>query len=86
MSIIREIKIVNGSLNEKFYCDLCSYPLLSQKDFEKSKEYDCCYDCYLTFAESRRVDWKNGWRPEKTKLRDYILLKQKLNSEEIKWD
>lgn len=85
MSIIHKIKVIGGNLKEDFYCNLCNYPLLSQEDFEKNKDYKCCYECYLEFAESRREKWKNGWRPEKTKLRDYILLKQKLNSREIKW-
>jgi hypothetical protein len=40
----------------------------------------------MEFIEGRREEWKNGWRPEKTIIKDYILLRNKLNSKEIKWD
>lgn len=79
MSIAHNIKVLNKFEKESFYCNICTYPLLTFKDFESQKEYKCCNDCFMQFAESRKQEWKNGWRPEKTDVRDYILLKKKNN-------
>ena len=58
---------------ENFFCTLCGFPHLSYEDFEKSSEWDgVCYSCYLTFIESRRKAWKEGWRPDKETLEEYI--------------
>jgi hypothetical protein len=87
MSIIRDIKVINKNFkSQNFYCQLCTYPLLTNKDFESNKTHECCNNCYMEFIEGRREEWKNGWRPEKTIIKDYILLRNKLNSKEIKWD
>jgi len=66
--------------NEKdtFFCKLCGFPLTSYQDFEKNRMYNCCHECYLTFAESRRNDWKNGWRPDKTKVEQYIYNRKSM--------
>ena len=87
MSTVREIKILNKDFkSNNFYCQICSYPLMTNQDFDINKKYECCNECYMTYVESRKQEWKNGWRPEKTAVKDYILLKSKLNSKEIKWD
>jgi hypothetical protein len=85
MSTVRKIKLITKDYKkENFYCNLCKYPLVTNKDFDSDLEFGCCDDCFTQFAESRKEEWKNGWRPSKTVLRDYILLKNKLNSKEIK--
>jgi hypothetical protein len=63
---------------ERFFCDICEFPLKSSEDFMFNSEYDCCHDCYLVFAESRREDWKNNWRPEKKLIKNHIKQKKKL--------
>jgi len=85
MSIALKIKVLNEPEKESFYCQLCSYPLLRREDFQYNKEYECCCECFLTFAESRKKEWQNGWRPEKSELDSYILLRNKNNRKEIKW-
>ena len=96
MSIIRKIKILNFfKTKEGFYCNLCSYPLLSKEDFGvldltshkvnyKNDNYNCCQSCYLEFVECRKLEWKNGWRPEKSSLDSYILLRKNTNKKEIR--
>ena len=69
---------------ENFYCNICSYPLLSKEDFRYNEEFNCCNECFLTFAESRKVEWQKGWRPEKSKIDSYILIRNKNNRKEIK--
>ena len=80
MSITHRLKVITPNFKkEKFYCDLCNYPLLTNEDFDHENDWGCCHDCFVKFAESRKEEWKKGWRPEKTVLRDYILIKNKLN-------
>jgi len=85
MSIVRDIKIINKEFKRKnFYCTLCNYPLITGEDFDTGNNYNCCYDCYLQFIEGNKQEWEKGIRPSKSVLKDYILLKKKLNSKEIK--
>lgn len=82
MYIKNKIKFVNEdttSKKESFYCQLCNYPLITMLDFEKSNEYNACNECYLEFIESRRKDWKEGWRPDKSALHEYIYLRKQLD-------
>ena len=74
----RNIKVIGEFKKERFYCEICQYPLLSAQDFEKDSEYECCHECYLQFAESRRDEWKNGWRPKKSVVNSYISIRRKL--------
>ena len=80
MYINPEIRIVDETKEkQKFFCDICDFPLLSMLDFNSSREYDCCNECYLTFAEARREEWKEGWRPEESAVEEYIYLRKKAN-------
>jgi hypothetical protein len=84
MSTIRKIKVLNyPEEKEEFYCNLCKYPILSNEDFEHKSE-GTCNECYLTFIECRKEEWKKGWRPEKSSLDSYILLRKNMNKKEIK--
>ena len=58
--------------DEDFFCPICSFPLKTYEDFFTYKDYHCCNECYLTFAEARRKEWKEGWRPNKTDVEEYI--------------
>tara|TARA_B100001093_G_scaffold514585_1_gene588926 strand:- start:2483 stop:2743 length:261 start_codon:yes stop_codon:yes gene_type:complete len=84
MFINPKIKVIGDCKKERFYCDICHYPLLSSEDFEKDSEYDCCHKCYLQFAESRRDEWKNGWRPKKAVVNSYISIRRKLYKQSSK--
>ena len=68
----------NSEEKENFFCELCGFPLKSSDDFIISIEYDCCHDCYLIFAEARKEDWKNNYRPEKKLIKNHIKQKKKL--------
>ena len=84
MFISPKIKVIGKFKKEKFYCDVCNFPLLTPDDFEKDSEYSCCQECYLTFAESRSAEWKNGWRPKKADVNSYISIKRKLYNQSSK--
>ena len=63
---------------EKFYCDVCKYPLTTREDFRYSTEYECCNECYLSFAEARKDKWREGWRPKQKVIDNYIESRKKL--------
>ena len=73
------IKLVD-TINEKinFFCKICRFPLRSQKDFAYNKSHECCHECYLTYAEARRKEWKDGWRPDKETIEEYIYKRKNL--------
>tara|TARA_B100000700_G_scaffold322256_2_gene423320 strand:- start:1431 stop:1697 length:267 start_codon:yes stop_codon:yes gene_type:complete len=64
--------------SEDFFCPVCSFPLATGEDFLAYKNYNCCNECFLTFAESRKEDWKDGWRPNQTKIEEYIYLRKSM--------
>ena len=61
---------------DNFFCKICKFPLASYSDFLYNKESNCCNECYLTFAESRKQLWKEGWRPDKTVVEAYIYKRR----------
>ena len=80
MYINREIKVNFKNFKNKcdFFCALCNFPLQLFQDFETSEEWDgVCRECYLTFVESRRNKWKEGWRPDKETLEEYIYTRKR---------
>ena len=74
----RKIKIIGDVEKERFFCEICQFPLLSSEDFEFDKDYLCCHLCYLEFAQSRKEEWKNGWRPKKAVVNSSISIRRKL--------
>ena len=42
-----KIKVIGKFKKERFYCEVCQYPLLTSEDFEKDSEYECCHVCNL---------------------------------------
>lgn len=81
-----KIKIIDKTKeDDDFFCHLCRFPLRTQEDFSSNKKYKCCHECYLTYAEARKKDWKSGWRPDKETLEEYIYKrKTELVQQEIK--
>ena len=70
----------NNTEDDNFFCPVCNYPLASFDDFSHQRKYSCCHDCFLKFAESRKSEWRNGWRPTKKEIREYIKVKKQINS------
>ena len=64
--------------DESFFCVMCGFPHRSRDDFEKQKEWGCCNECFLSFVESRRKEWKDGWRPDKETLEEYIYNRKRV--------
>lgn len=77
MSTNLNIKLIDHiDENDSFFCPLCRFPIRTQEDFANNKKYNCCYECYLTYAEARKKEWKEGWRPDKETLEAYIYKRK----------
>ena len=66
-----------------FFCKICTYPIITHKDFDRNKNYNCCNECYLTFVESRREEWKKGFKINKIELSKYLNIRKQLNEKII---
>ena len=81
MSRQYEIKVIKGTQSssvDHFFCPLCGFILSSELDHQSHSDYFCCHECYLTFVESRKEAWCEGWRPKKSEIRKYINSRKRL--------
>ncbi len=67
-----------SSARDHFFCSLCGFILKSERDHQHHSDHSCCQECFLTFAEPRKDDWKKGWRPKKREIRKYINNRKRL--------
>ena len=67
-----------SSVGDHFFCDLCGFILKTESDIQSHSDHSCCHECYLTFVESRRDEWKGGWRPKKSEVRKCINDRKRL--------
>ena len=72
MYITPKVELIGEDTEDVFFCPLCRFPLVTVLDFKVHREYQCCNECFMTFCESRRKEWKDGWRPDKTTVEEYI--------------
>lgn len=64
---------------ENFFCTLCNLPNSSFEDLETARNWSgVCHECYMTFVEARRKEWKEGWRPDKETLEEYIYKRHEI--------
>ena len=48
-------------------CPVCETFSFNLKDDTYMNKYDCCYNCYIQWVESREERWATGWRPPEEK-------------------
>ena len=76
--------ITKDKEKESFFCDVCSFCLLSKEDFDYHEKYGTCEECYQTFVEAVNTTWQKGKTLiNKKKLREYIYLRKKISSKKI---
>mgnify|MGYP003154730752 CR=1 FL=1 len=63
---------------DNLFCSLCGYTLTSEDDLQSNSDHSCCHECFLNFAQSRKNEWKEGWRPKKSTIRKYINNRKRL--------
>ena len=81
MSRVFKINVTEDTQNESrdhFFCDICGFILNTLADHQSQAANKCCQECYLAFGESRKKDWSEGWRPEKSGIRKYINNRKRL--------
>lgn len=64
-----------------FFCNICDIVLNNKMDFYYSEKYMCCNECYLKFIECQKEQWHADWKPDKTIVKEYINIRDKLFSQ-----
>lgn len=54
------------------FCPVCKMVMSSNDDYIYYKKYTACSACSITYAESNRQKWKDGWRPTKQEIKNDI--------------
>ena len=63
----------------KLWCNICNFVLITGEDIISNSNNGCCEECWLTFGQSRKEEWHNGWRPDKDTLKRYKQERSILN-------
>ena len=72
------ISNLKNNCNRNLFCNVCTYALKTSFDMTCNENFDCCHDCYLRFCESRKKEWKEGWRPKKEDIEAIIYQKDRI--------
>lgn len=70
------------SSSMQLFCDVCGFVMRNSNDSTFYQKFGCCEECAMTFAESRKDAWCNGWRPDKDTLKEY---KKQLRKKSLKF-
>ena len=88
MSSINNLLIIdktsNNNTNNKLWCQLCEYIMITAEDSKCDKNYGCCNECWLTFGQMRQKEWKEGWRPDSETLNRYKQSRRIINIDIMK--
>ena len=82
MSINSDFVVIDETQNlnlSKMWCRICEYILVTSQDIACDKDYGCCEECWLTFAQTRQEEWKEGWRPDSETLNRYKQSRRIIN-------
>jgi hypothetical protein len=58
-------KLINKETGRS--CPTCGIYSFSIRDDVYMSKYECCYNCYIEYIESREERWEKGWRPKNGK-------------------
>ena len=53
-------------------CNVCGSLLKDFDDMIEYKQYNCCYNCSIKWAQHNDAEWKNGWRPSQEEVTQEI--------------
>jgi len=59
-------------------CGICDFILVNSLDIISSDEYGCCEKCRIRWVESRRDEYKMGWRPSDEEVAEEIKKRKAL--------
>ena len=60
-----------SNITMPLFCPICEFIMSSAFDLEYYHTYSCCKNCSLKFAESRKTEWKKGWRPSSGEIEEF---------------
>ena len=55
-------KLLNKEIRRE--CPVCSVYSFDMRDDVYMNKFECCYECYIQYVESREERWLTGWRPD----------------------
>tara|TARA_Y100000310_G_scaffold343325_1_gene450423 strand:+ start:2001 stop:2294 length:294 start_codon:yes stop_codon:yes gene_type:complete len=55
-----------------FECPVCSLIMRNSKDVLSYQEYKSCFACATYLIIPNIKQWKNGWKPTKQQIKEYI--------------
>lgn len=60
------------------FCQVCDFLIKSADDSNTYKTWNTCHDCFLRFIEARKIEWSNGWRPDKEDVESLYSEKSRI--------
>lgn len=73
------IKPESAAKRIPFYCEVCKFLLRTRDDELSYQDLSCCSWCAMTFANTNRAAWFDGWRPSEQEVNDALKLRPSLS-------
>ena len=64
-------------------CPVCCRLVKSQLDTFAFQDYGCCNECMLTWAQARREQWLDGWRPSPKMVKEELRKRSQLPTYQV---
>ena len=59
---------MNNRSDVPMFCPICEFAMNSSSDVDSFEEFQCCFECEMKWAQSRKIKWKKGWRPHQDEV------------------
>lgn len=76
---IISIRPQRAGLVTPLFCPVCNFVMNSASDVEAFEIAKCCDECYIKWAQARKKDWEEGWRPAKEEIEIEKEIRRKMN-------
>jgi len=76
--VVIDSSITTDNLTSLF-CPVCDFIMNSARDNSFFLVYECCADCGTKWAECRKDEWKNGWRPSDDEISSEIDARKQIS-------
>ena len=63
---VMEFLLINHPLD----CPICEFLIKGLEDIYMLDKFGCCQECAFTWAQPRRKEWEEGWRPSSQQIND----------------
>ena len=79
-AIFDKIIVENNADDENrlpLFCPICDLVMNRPGDITSFENFSCCSECSMIWAESRREEWSNGWRPSKEDVEKEVQIRKR---------